>query len=81
MKYKVFKSGKESEETTSLSTASKVAPCHLPDAMPLAAPHRPCSCACLDRNISLQDTSDVPRISVVPCVILGNAWIVGECIG
>lgn len=55
-----------------MSTASKVALCHLPDAMPLAAPHRPCSCGCLNRNISLQDTSDVPCISVGLCVILGK---------
>lgn len=55
-----------------LSTAFKVALRHLPDAMPLAAPHRPCSCGCLDRNISLQDTSDAPCISVVPCAILGK---------
>lgn len=56
----------------SLSTAFKGALCHLPDAMPLAAPHRPCSCGCLDRNTSLQDTSDAPCISVVPAVILGK---------
>lgn len=72
MKYKVFKRGKESKETMSLSTAFKVALCHLPDAMSLAAPHRPRSCGCLDRNISLQDTSNAPCISVVPGVILAK---------
>lgn len=72
MKYKVFKRGKEREETMSLSTAFKVALCHLPDAMPLAAPHRLCSCGCLDRNISLQDTSDASCISAVPGVILAK---------
>lgn len=73
MKYELFKRGKESEETMSSSTAFKVALCHLPDAMPLAAPHRPCSCVCLDRNISLQDTRDAaPCIPVVPGVILAK---------
>lgn len=56
----------------SLSTAFKVAFCHLPDAVPLAAPHQPRSCGCLDKNISLQDTSDAPCISVVPGVILAK---------
>lgn len=37
MKVIVFQRGEETEETISFSTASKVVPCHLTDAMPLGS--------------------------------------------
>lgn len=69
VKYIVLKRGKETEETMSFSTASKVVPCHLTDAVPLGTPHQPCSCGCLCRNISLQDNCGVVPPASLWCLV------------